>query len=132
MDCLRQFPWITAAVIAALLGLVSGLVIQHKLLPESRRSIEGYFLGIFEAIIFMAAFAGAGVMGAAWLGFKVACKWKSWSLLPKSDEKTNQMTTFDETTKQYRSFLVGTAGNLVIGLAAAAIGFALGGKSLVQ
>jgi hypothetical protein len=123
MECLKQYPWITAAIIAALLSLFLGLVIQCKLISEDRRSIQGYFLGMFEAIIFLAAFAGAGVMGAAWLGFKVASKWKSWALLPEKEDRA-------ELTKQYRSFLLGTAGNLVIGLAAFAIGTALGGKPL--
>jgi len=132
MECLERYPYLTAGVIAVLLSLVFGLVMQHTLLDKSQRGVRAYSLGVLECIIFMAAFSGAGTMGAAWLGFKVASKWKSWTLFSANteDEKVKDLTTPKEVGRQYRSFLVGTAVNLVIGLVTAGIASALSGKAV--
>ena len=132
MECLERYPYLTAGVIAVLLSLVFGLVMQHTLLDKSQRGGRAYSLGVLECIIFMAAFSGAGTMGAAWLGFKVASKWKNWTLFSANteDEKVKDLTTPKEVGRQYRSFLVGTAVNLVIGLVTAGIASALSGKAV--
>ena len=134
MECLERYPYLTAGVIAVLLSLVFGLVMQHTLLDKSQRGVRAYSLGVLECIIFMAAFSGAGTMGAAWLGFKVASKWKSWSLIAdikdSNDKVANKVKNGEEVGRQYRSFLVGTAVNLVIGLVTAGIASALSGKAV--
>jgi len=133
MECLQRYPFVTAIVTATVLSLIFGFVMQKTMLDGSQGGLRAYAQGVFECFIFFAAFLGASAMGAAWLAFKVASKWKSWSLIADikdpNDEVANKVKNGEEVGRQYRSFLVGTAGNLVIGLAAAAIAFALGGKT---
>jgi hypothetical protein len=130
MECLKQYPWLAAGAFAVLLSLIFGFVMQLAVLTKEQRNPLGYFLGMFESLIFMAAFAGAGTMGAAWLGFKVASKWKSWSIFAEHDEGAKAHTNVQEVSRQYRSFLVGSAGNVVIGLVAAGVAYALGASPL--
>lgn len=127
MDCLKQYPWVTATVIAVLLSLLFGFIFQ-LLQRRQQRNPYGYVLGICEAIIFMATFAFGIAIGAAWLAFKVASKWQSWSILAKAkDPEVEKLATVEEISRQYHNFLVGTAANIIVGLAAWAAGKALDG-----
>src|SRR5712691_5245156 len=113
MECLFRHPWETAFLVIVLLAAAFGGVMQRwAALEKEPRNWPGFWLGLCEAVIFMAAFAGAGAIGAAWLGFKVASKWKSWELIKDVRVRAESVVSFG-----HRSFLLGTAGNIVIGLA---------------
>ena len=122
MDCLTRYPWGTAAVATVVLAAAFGVAMQRWAAKEKApRSLAGFWLGICESVIFMAAFSGGGAAGgAAWLAFKVASKWKSWELIASDAAKRERAVTYG-----YRAFLLGTAGNIVIGLIGAFIAIEL-------
>src|SRR5688572_11416388 len=104
--------WICAAAAAVVLSMLWGVCVQRFMTEKSeRRWPRGLILGALEGIIFTATFAGVAVLGAAWLGFKVASKWKSWALMADASKKVDPL----DIDTQYHRFLVGTAGNVVIG-----------------
>ncbi len=37
MDCLRQYPWVTAAVVAAVLSLLFGAAFQYVMVAKENR-----------------------------------------------------------------------------------------------
>jgi len=69
------------------------------------------------------------MLAAAWLGFKVAAKWHSWTQASKlldAGQVTDQAALLARATMDYRFFVLGTAANLVAGL----VGLGVGGLLL--
>lgn len=99
---------------------------QFNMDPQTVVRTRGDFeLGILECVIFYASFAmGSAGLAAAWLGFKTAAKWKSWGLIADA-QKENPQDPHDVSLR-YRVFLIGTAANIVVGLAGFAVSAALG------
>jgi hypothetical protein len=129
MECVTLKPWIWAAFTAIVLSTLWGFFVQGILTSNNERDWRGLLLGPSEGIIFTVTFAGFAIVGSAWLGFKVASKWKSWSLIADARKAAGDPVPDKEFDTQYHRFLIGTAGNVVIGLVAAAVGFALGGRA---
>jgi len=79
------------------------------------------WLGFFEAVIFFSSFVVADLKGVAlagaWLVFKSAAKWKAWDSVLEKEHRS--------ISARYRLFLLGTAANIVAGLAGAATVYAI-------
>jgi hypothetical protein len=99
-----------------------------------QRTGGGDSLAFFERIIFFSSFASTWALAASYLAFKLASKWKSWTttwqavraIKPKSKDDPvmaakNARAHLARTGYDHRLFLLGTAGNLVAGLAGFAI-----------
>ena len=87
----------------------------------------GGVLGNLERLIFFAAFwvSGGWALAAAWLAFKVAAKWHLWSQashLIDPSRVDDRAALLGRAAMDYRFFVVGTAANLVAGLAGLAVG----------
>jgi len=98
----------------------------------------GRWIGITERLLFFTAlWVGAPILVGAWLAFKVASKWQSWSqlaYLPKPPASFDDQGMIEYallrhtwTARRYVTFLVGTGGNILVG----AFGVGLG-KLCVQ
>jgi len=93
-----------------------------------RRS-GGIVLGHLERLLAFAAFwQGAPVLIAGWLAFKVASGWQNWNLIVRLPEKIDGVNDLDYLRARsqlgawiFHRFLIGTVGNILVGLAAAAI-----------
>jgi len=84
-------------------------------------------LGHVERLIFFAAFwvSGGWALAASWLAFKVAAKWHSWSQaarLTSPEQIEDRAALLGRAAMDYRFFVLGTAANLVAGLAGLAVG----------
>jgi hypothetical protein len=91
------------------------------------RQPGGEALGHLERLLFFAAFwiGGGWLLAAAWLAFKAAAKWHTWSQAAKLLEVgqvTDQAALLARATMDYRFFVLGTAANLVAGLAGLGVG----------
>lgn len=92
----------------------------------------GAVLGWLERTIYFSSISvsGAWVLAGAWLGFRVACKWKSWELgdLPSRTGSADDVWLPDARARLYRTesahrrFVIGQAANLVAALAGAGAG----------
>src|SRR5688572_7811079 len=95
MECLVKYPWITAAGTTLLLAAVFGGSMQTwAYINNKPRSWASFLLGLLEAVIYMAAFAGAATIGAAWLALRVASKWKSWDLIKDDEVKRESVVAY--------------------------------------
>ena len=81
-----------------------------------------WWLGISERLVFfLSLWVGAPTLVAAWLAFKVASKWESWSNLTRVPDKLEEAKLPIEyftartrwSSRTMQRFLVGTALNLL-------------------
>jgi hypothetical protein len=84
-------------------------------------------LGHLERLIFFAAFwvAGGWALAAAWLVFKVVAKWHAWNALARLGDAApleDRAALLARAAFDYRLFVLGTAVNLVAGIAGLAVG----------
>jgi hypothetical protein len=91
------------------------------------RQPGGEALGCLERLLFFAAFwiGGGWLLAAAWLAFKAAAKWHTWSQAAKlldAGQVTDHAALLARATMDYRFFVLGTAANLVAGLAGLGVG----------
>jgi hypothetical protein len=85
------------------------------------RSKGDVLVGFLEGIIFFASFWKVGVaLAATWLAFKTAAKWETRRSLKEDDRKS-----LAEIAVRYRGFVIGTAANIICGLAGAGIAHVL-------
>ena len=87
----------------------------------------GEALGYLERLIFFAAFwvSGGWALAAAWLAFKVAAKWHLWNQASKLVDPSrvdDRAALLGRAAIDYRFFVLGTAANLIAGLAGLAVG----------
>ncbi len=77
-----------------------------------------YVLGVLETLIFFGSvWAGKYELAAGWLVFKVGTKWSAWQhIVPKISDAWEERNTW--AARVVSHFLVGTAANAVIALAA--------------
>ena len=91
------------------------------------RAPGGDALGHLERVIFFAAFwvSGGWALAAAWLLFKVVAKWHAWNQLSQLGGVSpleDRAALVARAALDYRLFVIGTAANLVAGLAGLAVG----------
>jgi hypothetical protein len=92
-------------------------------LHRGTRPTAAGFLGFAESILVYCAVAlGEGTIAAAYLALKVASKWQSWAILEQKDPKT---ATPGDVVVRHRTFVFGTAANVVAGLLGALVTRAL-------
>jgi len=105
----RVVPWVIEYVDARVQKDLEEL--NGKILP---RTPGGDVLGHLECVIFFASFAFVGqILAAAWLVFKTAATWKTWS--------ASKDLSYIEIQAKYRSVTIGTAANIVAALMGAGI-----------
>jgi len=116
---------VIGGVIAVLVGLMLTPQIVRIIDVNAKVSAGELIFGSLECLLFFASFwMGTTVLASAWLVFKTAAKWKTWDTVEKLKEKP--IDNVEEIRVRYKSFLAGTAANLVAALVGAGVAAMLG------
>jgi len=107
----RVVPWLVDRVEAEVLESLNDR--RENVGPRLPR---GDVVGHLECAIFFLSFVllQSALLAAGWLAFKTAAKWKTWASIEEG-------VPLAETQVRYRSFVIGTAANIVAALIGAGI-----------